>query len=69
MPPTWCQKRFHKGEALRLFRTNSSKTLFELGVRLKDLERVYKFGVPFGIRSALMGHRTQNPRLSPKNVD
>ena len=29
LPPTRCQKSFIKGEVLRLFRTNSSKKIFE----------------------------------------
>ena len=30
----------------------------ELGVRFSNWECVYKFGVSFGIRSALVGHRS-----------
>ena len=39
-----------------MFRIRSK--FLELGVRFKNWECVYKFGVSFRIRSALVGHRT-----------
>ena len=41
----------------RVFRIGSE--FLELGVRFKNSECVYKFGVSFGIRSALVGHRSR----------
>ena len=56
MSPTWRKKRFEKGEALRLFRTNSSKELFE-----EKTEKTSKKNSSMGV----IQKRKENKRILP----
>ena len=62
MSPTWRKKRFEKGEALRLFRTNSSKELFE-----EKTEKTSKKNSSMGVIQKFFFYREHFQKLRTGN--